>query len=119
MADDLAEMMKAQGAVIRPEIEPGFAEHPFYPSRDPEGYMKSISEVNRALIVGSMEYVPADQIAKVRSESQRRRVTLHGERAAARPSAAAWPRRGQGREPQHGGGAAEARRRRPRGVQLT
>jgi hypothetical protein len=69
MAEDLSEMMQAQGAVIRPEVEPGFAKHPFYPARDPIGLMKSISEVDRALIVGSMEYVQADQIPKVRTSS--------------------------------------------------
>ena len=69
MADDLAEMMQREGARIVPEVEPGFAEHPFYPVRDNVGLMKSIVEVDRALITGSMEYVPADQIARVRSEA--------------------------------------------------
>ena len=69
MAEDLSEMMQGSGAVIRPEVEPGFAEHPFYPARDPVGLMKSITEVDRALITGSMEYVPADQIARVSRES--------------------------------------------------
>ena len=66
LANELSEMMQGEGLVISPEVEPGFAEHPFYPARDPVGLMKSITEVDRALIVGSMEYVPADQVAQVR-----------------------------------------------------
>ena len=69
LADDLAEMMRGSGARIQVEVEPGFAEHPFYPARDPVGLMKSITEVDRALITGSMEYVPAEEVARVMSES--------------------------------------------------
>lgn len=37
MAEDLSEMLRGSGAVIRPKVEPGFAEHPFYPACDPVG----------------------------------------------------------------------------------
>jgi hypothetical protein len=55
--------------VITPEVEPGFAEYPFYPFKDEIGLMKSVSEANRALLVGAMEFVPPDMIDEVRRDS--------------------------------------------------
>jgi hypothetical protein len=69
MAQELGVMMKEGGHVIKPEIEPGFVEFPFYPFASEEGLMKSISEANRALLVGAMEYVPPWAVAEVRASA--------------------------------------------------
>ena len=66
MTQELSRMMKEGGHVIRPEVEPGFAEFPFYPFKSEIGLMKSIVEANRALLVGAMEYVPSAAVEEVR-----------------------------------------------------
>lgn len=69
LSQELSRMMKEGGHVIRPEVEPGFAEFPFYPFKSEIGLMKSIVEANRALLVGAMEYVPPEAVEMVRSSS--------------------------------------------------
>ena len=57
--------MMQRGVEIRPEVEPPFADHPFYRWESPEALHRAIIEADRHLSVGSLVYVPAKEIAGV------------------------------------------------------
>ena len=57
------EEMMQQGVRIRPVREPPMADHPFYKWESCEAQLRAIQEADRHLIVGSLEYVPDDEVA--------------------------------------------------------
>ena len=62
------EQMMQEGVVIRPEVEPPFADHPFYRWDSSEALHRAIVEADRHLSVGSLEYIPFEEVAGI-SES--------------------------------------------------
>ena len=59
------ELMMQEGVVIRPEVEPPFADHPFYRWDSSEALHRAIVEADRHLSVGSLEYIPYEEVAGV------------------------------------------------------
>ena len=57
--------MIQEGVVIRPEVEPPFADHPFYRWDSSEALHRAIVEADRHLSVGSLEYIPYEEVAGV------------------------------------------------------
>ena len=57
--------MMTGGVRIRPEIEPPPADHPFYRWESDEAHMRAIMEADRHLSVGSLEYVPFEEVRGV------------------------------------------------------
>ena len=63
------ELMMQEGVRITPEVEPLPADHPFYKWAGDEALMRAIQEAGRHLAVGSLEYVPDDEVAFVAAMS--------------------------------------------------
>ena len=59
------ESMMQEGVIIRPEVEPPFADHPFYQWDSSEALHRAIVEADRHLSVGSLEYIPHEEVAGV------------------------------------------------------
>ena len=59
------ETMMQEGVRIRPEVEPPFADHPFYRWESPEANMRAIMEADRHLSAGSLEYIPFEEVRGV------------------------------------------------------
>ena len=57
--------MMSEGVRIRPEIEPPMADHPFYRWESDEAHMRAIMEADRHLSVGSLEYIPFEEVRGV------------------------------------------------------
>eukprot|EP00966_Prymnesium_polylepis_P102702 2379108-Prymnesium_polylepis.1 len=55
--------MMQQGVRIRPVREPPMVDHPFYMWESCEAQLRAIQEADRHLMVGSLEYVPDDEVA--------------------------------------------------------
>ena len=66
---ELDEIMARRGVGIYPWAEVPPSEVPFYRWESQEGLLKSIAEADRALLAGSMEYVPASRLAEVLESS--------------------------------------------------
>ena len=58
-----------EGLRIEPVDEPPPADHPFYPWETDEHLRQAISEADRHLLLGSMEYVPDDLVEEVAASS--------------------------------------------------
>ena len=62
---DWVEQIMREGVRIRPETEPPPFDHPFYQWDGDEALMRAIMEADRHLSVGSLEYVPEEEVAYV------------------------------------------------------
>ena len=65
-----------EGLRIEPVDEPPPADHPFYPWETDEHLRQAISEADRHLLLGSMEYVPDDLVEEVRRKEMEYFVRL-------------------------------------------
>ena len=66
---ELDEIMARRGVGIYPWAEVFPTEVPFYRWESQEGLLKSITEADRGLLAGAMEYVPAHRLAEVLESS--------------------------------------------------
>jgi hypothetical protein len=66
---ELNEIMAKRGVGIYPWEEVPPTEVPFYKWESQEGLLKSITEADRGLLAGAMEYVPAHRLAEVLESS--------------------------------------------------
>ena len=66
---ELNEIMAKRGVGIYPWVEVPPTEVPFYRWESQEGLLKSITEADRGLLAGAMEYVPAHRLAEVLASS--------------------------------------------------
>ena len=66
---ELNEIMAERGVGIYPWEEVPPTEVPFYKWESQEGLLKSITEADRGLLAGAMEYVPAHRLAEVLESS--------------------------------------------------
>ena len=66
---ELDEIMARRGVGIYPWAEVFPTEVPFYRWESQEGLLKSITEADRGLLAGAMEYVPAHRLAEVMESS--------------------------------------------------
>ena len=62
---DWIETMMQSGVRIVPEVEPPFADHPFYRWESDEARLRAIWEADRHLSVGALEYIPDSEVAEV------------------------------------------------------
>ena len=63
------ERFMREGVRIRPVIEPPPADHPFYRWESSEAEMRAIMEADRHLSVGSLEYIPFEEVRGVAETS--------------------------------------------------
>ena len=60
--DQWVETMMQEGVRIQTVREPPFADHPFYRWESTEAMIRAISEADRHLLVGALEYVPEEDL---------------------------------------------------------